>query len=860
MSFHLADTPMYRVNPMPGLRLGGDRLGTVLRALFTAQRECAALADAACAELYELTGTATGRERHRLLRLKRAVFNHRAPDPADLREPWPTPLPPAVTAWLGASERGQLARTALETGLEGFLTEERTKLAQAVGAEQFQLALALNSPQVLDAAQRYRTTPGRPTTRQRKSERGLVQHLARALLRVSPLSRLTAVGFADWSEQGRRLDEAVFDRRRAHARLTPDRALLSTLVNGIVAPSRLGEMPAAVQRNGTIRQEGGHIRFQHVADGRRRTLAVELNDQLAGVLRLTALGPLPVEQLTAELGRRFAVADSDAQRLVAAAVDAQILLAAPVLDEQAADPLPGAEKALAEHHPEAAATVAAVAADLDLMARDSVSGRRAALTRLRAAEAALNELSTRPAKLQVNEDYLLEPGTVSPEGYRQALEDLGKVAAFQGLFDRHHEIRALLTRAFTDRFGAGAEIDLLDHAEELVDLVRTRELALTRATAEQWGPADGSLPELLRRRAAAIAALAARIRTAGEATEVTVEPELLASFAAGLPERFRLTAASYGLLVQPVDGRLVLNACYAGHGQLATRFLGAQAAFGSEAASRIAERIRRQYGADGVRVLEDHGLHRANINHRMQLLDETITPQDWIGVRLVHDPEQDRLGLVDREGTPIRVMSLGMKWIELQPAPLTLAVWLYDTGRVAFDPIGQLHSQRGDLVEGATVRYPRLVSGDVVLQRRRWYPGEDLPGRPGTEEEDEAAQLIATTRWRATHDVPEEVVMKTPLGMPSSQVISDDGVAGQLTRYLRARSKEKPQYLDLGSALMVRVLPKFLERRGEGFFEEALPGVRGGVPASEWLLEYDQAVWVVAAADAEVLAGAGVGA
>lgn len=92
-SWNLADTPMYRVNPTPGLRLGGDRLGTVLRALFTAHRDCRSLADEVCEELYRLAGVAVGRERHRLLRLKRAVFNDRSPDAADLRDGWQTPLP-----------------------------------------------------------------------------------------------------------------------------------------------------------------------------------------------------------------------------------------------------------------------------------------------------------------------------------------------------------------------------------------------------------------------------------------------------------------------------------------------------------------------------------------------------------------------------------------------------------------------------------------------------------------------------------------------------------------------------------------------------------------------------------------------
>ncbi|MFF2042834.1 lantibiotic dehydratase [Kitasatospora sp. NPDC058170] len=833
-----ADTPVLRVNPTAGLRLGGDRLHTAVRALFAAQRQCDALADEACERLYRLAGSATGRERHRLLRLKRDVFNHRDPLPADLDDTWHTPLPPAVADWLAAHERGRLARTALETGHAALLAEERERFAHALGSEPFQLSLALNSPQVLDAVQRYRAAGGRPTARLRKSERGLVQHLARAVLRVSPLSRFTAVGFATWAPTGPRLDQTGFDRRRAHHRLTPDRALLSGLVNGILAAPRAGELPDTLQRNPMLRREGDRIRFQHAADGRRRTLAAELNEQLTALLRLTALGALPADRLADELARRFGVPPADAHRLVAAAADTQILVAGPVLDEQAADPLPAAEKLLADEHPEAAGLVAAIRADLDLMARDSVGGRRAALTRIRTAETALNALSTCPARFQVNEDCLLEPATVSPEGYRRALADLGRVAAFQSLFDRHHEIRALLTRAFTDRFGPGAQVDLVDHAEDLVDLVRTREPALTPDRAARWGPADGSLPELLRHRAAATAELAAALREAGDDAEAHVDPALLAEAADRLPERFRLPAASYGLLVQPLNGRLVLNACYTGHGQLATRFLGAQTALGGDAAERIARLIARRHAADGVRLREDHGLHRANINHRVRLLDEEVTPGQWLGVRLAHDPDTDRLGLLDADGRPLRVMALGMKWIELQPAPLTVAVWLHDTGRVAFDPIGDLHARRTRPATATTVRYPRLVAGDVVLQRRRWYPGEDLPH--GTEPEDEAAHLIALTRWRAAHDVPEEIVLKTPLAMPAGAEADGESAADRLTRYLRARGREKPQYLDLGSALMARVLPKFLERRGAGYFEEALPGVRNGVHAAEWLLEYDQ--------------------
>jgi hypothetical protein len=39
---------------------------------------------------------------------------------------------------------------------------------------------------------------------------------------------------------------------------------------------------------------------------------------------------------------------------------------------------------------------------------------------------------------------------------------------------------------------------------------------------------------------------------------------------------------------------------------------------------------------------------------------------------------------------------------------------------------------------------------------------------------------------------------------------------------------------------MVRVLPRVLERRSSGYLEEAMPGVRDGRHAFEWVVEYDR--------------------
>jgi hypothetical protein len=128
-----------------------------------------------------------------------------------------------------------------------------------------------------------------------------------------------------------------------------------------------------------------------------------------------------------------------------------------------------------------------------------------------------------------------------------------------------------------------------------------------------------------------------------------------------------------------------------------------------------------------------------------------------------------------------------------------------------------------------------------VLQRRRWYPGADLPAP--AQPADEAADLIAVTAWRARHDVPEQIVIKTPLWTPrlvrEDDERKDAAARDRIQQLVAERQREKPQYVDLASALMVRVLPKLVERRKFGYFEEALPAVRTGVRAAEWVVELD---------------------
>ena len=822
---------MVRVNPLPGRRLGSAALTAAITALAEAERECTALVDAARAELFDLAAGGSGHELRTVLELKRAVHNQRTPKPSAGNRSWPV----ATSAWLAARQRGDLARSVLTAGYESCLAEERAALAQTVAAEPFQVSLALTSPGVLAAVRRYARSAGRPSKQDRKSERGILQHLARAMVRTSPLARFTAVGFASWSDQGTALDRVTFQRSRTHPVVSVDRALFAALVDGLPPVGGEAAPAAAVRRNPSLRTTQDTVRFRRRDGGQIRVLSTPLTPQLTTLLDLLTLGPVPPAELAGALTDRLGCTGQQAAQLVLAACEAQILLPGPVLDEQAQDPLPAALKLLRGHDPAAAIALAEAASSLDRLPRAGVTERVALLNRLDSVQQRLTGHGTRPGRLRVNEDYVLDPFAVSADGYRPALNDLAEVAEFAALFERHHGLRALASALFVERFGAGASVPLVGHATGLVEALRGAEARLAEPDGNV-GPRDGSLAQLLKARATAVRTVGERIARhraeQPQAEELALEPGLLAELAAALPERFRRPAASYGLTVQPVAGRLVLNGCFPGHGLLGMRFLGADRELGGRAAESIARRATAVFSADGVEPCEDRGLHGFNINHRVPLLERTVTPGWWLGIRLAHDTDRDELVLLDGNGARVRPVTLGMRWQELHPAPLRIATLLADTSPVAVDAFGW---ERPPAAEAShrTSASPRLTLGQVIIQRRRWYPGADFPSAPGPTEA--ARHLVDLTAWRAVHAVPDEVVIKTGSDRAAQARIPAGG--GQPAQW----RPEKPQYADLASALAVRALPWYLDRRTPGsYLEEALPGVRRGRHAVEWVIEFDR--------------------
>ncbi|GAB3932249.1 hypothetical protein GCM10027614_01050 [Micromonospora vulcania] len=117
--------------------------------------------------------------------------------------------------------------------------------------------------------------------------------------------------------------------------------------------------------------------------------------------------------------------------------------------------------------------------------------------------------------------------------------------------------------------------------------------------------------------------------------------------------------------------------------------------------------------------------------------------------------------------------------------------------------------------------YPRIVHGDVVLQRRMWKLHPDhLPAR--TSGQSDAEWFLAWQRWRRDNGLPRRV-FATPEGTRLTPAAGDD--TGQPAAQPAARPDHKPLYVDFDSHFSLQLLDATARGAGSRLvLTEMLPG------------------------------------
>ncbi|MEU8774218.1 lantibiotic dehydratase [Streptomyces sp. NPDC048606] len=824
------------------------------------------LADA----LYESRGGhADTFHRDVVLPLRRAVHNAREPRPAllDRLGDLPERVPP-LREWLLLRERLDSVRAWVAESAPGALTADREALAVQCREPAFALAASYTSADLLAAVERAAggagVGPDGRGRRARKEEPGVLRHAVRAATRTSPLSWFTAVGWGPLTVRPGARETVVAEWGEGdllgttHNSVRANRTLVTALSDALTSdPRRRALLPHRLTSAArTVDGRAVFARTRLVSAIGRVVLADEDEVEVAASAPLERVAelcrtPVTPARLAAALARPedLAAASAYVQRLV----DTGLLVPVPPVGPQDPEPLAALAGWLrslgAEEDRALAGLIDEVADATGKFGAADPGGRTTLLPLLRELWKALLGAAGRPlpegepAPIVLSEDVAArEP--VDTEGLltdadHEALHEVGALAE---LFDLGHVLRRAVRDRFVARHGVGGVCHpIWDFAKETIaareDTIRTTE----RAPGEEVDLAalPTKAPELALLRQEFVRDVHERAGAREDPDADVVLPSwLVTDVARRLPGWTANRPLSYAHFLQR-DGRrglLALNHLYGGWGRIGSRFLDQ---LDPRAAGAVGEEVAREVGSGrgrGSRPVQFRLVRGFNANLQPLFLPDEIT-SDEVGpgdtepagrgpisesdVELFHDVASDEVRLRLREGgEPLDVFYPGL----LVPDRLTTrsAPLIHDhpEGVVSFASLVPQHVSQ--VPGGALVRTPRLRHRHVVLRRRRWKLA------PGTVAELRAALTAdgevpfeAAARWRSLLGVPDQLFLHPVLAPPAEEV-GPDGRAPDPT------TVPKPQFVDLGSALHLRCLDRWLARHPEGVvLEEALPAPGG---------------------------------
>ncbi|MEU9029470.1 lantibiotic dehydratase [Streptomyces sp. NPDC048383] len=850
------------------------RFRTLAAQLHHVETELLRLVEPLCDALHDSRG-GHPEEFHRdvVLPLRRALHNGREPRPALLTRLGDLPARlPALAGWTALRARRAHLLTRLDVATERALAAERAQLAALCGRPALAKAVASTSVDLLRAVERAAT--GATDRRARKEEPAVLRYALRASTKTSPLSWFTAVGWGPLAAHP--TDPTVPSWGAEPQLLGPlrsvvkvNRTLTAALTVALLdAPHRRTALPHRITSTARITEgRAAYSRDRTAFAGGRYLVAGEDEAELAhaGPLDLLtgrAAEPVALDALTDVLAAALAGPGSgagDANGMAAAAtgylerlVEAGLLVPADPIPPQDDDPLRRLAawlRTFGAGHPEDAAR----ADRLDELGRltasfaDTPAAERPALladlsVRWRAELAdAGRPVPPVSAPLTVLTEDVVAPDPLVLDGFLDAAdhEALGEVTALAELFDLGHLVRRVVRDRFVARYGLGgscrhpwefgAEVtDAWDAAARLPVLDPQDGTALP----------TGAAPLLALRSAVIDAVRDAAVTAPAGAPELVLPPDPLKTLGAHLPDWALERPLGYAYFLQrdPRRGLLCVNHVYGGWGRFSSRFLDALDPAARAAAS---QQIDRGLGP-GARAAQIRPVGGFNANlHPLLVPDEigtdrrsaSLTESD---LELVHDQATDQVRFRLRAtGELLDVLYSGFLAPVLLPRRLGAHLSDHPQGTVDFRPL--IPRTPLPAPGGTVTRSPRLRHRHVVLRRARWVLPPDTVRALRADLAAGPHPAEAAARWRALLDLPEQLFLHPAAPTPTGRGAED---------FLSRLNRPKPQFVDLGNALHLRCLAKWLLRHEDGaVLEEALPasgGLAAPTRAAELVLEVNR--------------------
>ncbi|WP_097871736.1 lantibiotic dehydratase [Streptomyces sp. rh34] len=401
---------------------------------------------------------------------------------------------------------------------------------------------------------------------------------------------------------------------------------------------------------------------------------------------------------------------------------------------------------------------------------------------------------------------------------------IGELATLAEVFDLGPVVRRQVRDSFVARYGPGG---VCPHVWDFGADANEAWQRAARAPGGDTPGADGDgstaargIRQLAALRAELVeAAHRAHARSGGGPDDDVVLPAgLVAGLGSRLPPWATRRPVSYTEFLQRAPGgQLCVNHVYGGWGRFSSRFLDSlDAGAARETAAAVSDTL-----GPGAAVAQVRPVSGFNANLHPLFVPQEIGPDrsyTSLGandVELVHDLAGDEVRVrIKATGERADVLYAGVfAPLLLQPrlAPLLMD---HPHGITDFGTLVPRH--RTAVPGGELVRTPRLRHRHLVLRRRRWELAGSTVAALLAELAAEGEMPVGTVaRWRALLGVPDQLYLHA--APPAGSGRADEDL-------LRALDRPKPQYVDLGDALHLRCLGKWLGRHPQGaVLEEALP-------------------------------------
>ncbi|RKN20966.1 hypothetical protein D7147_09155 [Micromonospora musae] len=851
--------PILRLAGLPAAALGRLRLTKSFRCAEEQARlrrwlalEGQALSDALFAEIGALQHTAL---KPRLVGLRRAVFQSRRPRDEEWNEAVAALLAPHVTerieVWLSKLDTLDRVVAELPAVLAAEVTDRERVLREVAADPGFRRALSQASPALhLELGKWLADAAHRPRA---QSLARLAKYVARAAAKTSPYSTFTISGQGAWVDGT--APELFAAKAPVAGILELDGFLLQNMIRA------LRETPALkaslwVRVNPSVTRSAGKVTFSGLPP-REPIVTMPETPAIRACLRLVAEGAPGTLGGLAERLASGARTPADVRPFLDALVRAGLLILEPPVTDQALDPLSDLIAWVAAHGGDELVDVAVLLDRLRTEVSlpvpvDDVDGHCARQDRLRDAVAAIVTRLGLPfqpvaemSKAVYHENAVFpDPPVECATGrWRPALDDLDAVRRWLAVFDPALPLRLALGVYFRERFGAGAQVSVLELCRAVHEEIARGEPAGGSAAGQEVAQFLRASP-LANSTALAVSPLS-RLRELGRIQEaarrgvlgpveadgvIRTPAEKLRAMAAGWPQ-WVTPPGSLGCYVQVVERgpqlALALNVAHSGYGRGRSRTTRLTTlAGGTLPPGRVWP------GASGAVIhAELSGTFSSALNARTASTDYEIDyPFTVTGrpdaerlplgdLRVVHDPRSDLVNIVStRLVQQVVPLHLGMMADVLLPPIAQFLSWSFGVTYYLHPSFSPLASGTDLTPPESLTTHPRVETGRVVLRRARWrVPTAQVPTRQKAEAD--ADYLVRLVGWLRANGIPDRCYVR----MWTDGLWGNDPADDKWGRWVLDKSR-KPVYIDFANWYLLAVFERMLRTPGPVMvFEEALP-------------------------------------